>query len=379
MTPVVFKIFLDNDDGVQRQQQYANGTNWRPRHIDGIGRGTTIWRFGASESAKLISFLDPPESRGVIQVASLTGYFFLGPLACFSTFQSTMSRYRKLLCYGSELEMEEHDDIPHASETGKNVLGIQNNRTWQRRIDADLEWPPEEFAWQRIYYPAHVRGSKSNVDATQAASRYFLLVTFFLEQGSLASPLSDLASLSSAACIFPSITASYGAEPYSSAVTSNNPRFPIAIECIGEAMATDFPAKYVVYHGGVGRACVNYIFRLYYCPSSQFMIRGVSEKLGFENDVTTAFRDSVLVKVGIWLASEGNELEKRSLLVSCRSLFRYSVQFTRQGRDAARQLLEGVTEMNSKNGCSIWMSAVKLKVEETLPVLRNVFSTSSNA
>lgn len=35
------------------------------------------------------------------------------------------------------------------------------------------------------------------------------------------------------------------------------------------------------------------------------LIYGISEKLGFENDTTTALRDSVLVKFGFRLASEG--------------------------------------------------------------------------
>ncbi len=40
----------------------------------------------------------------------------------------------------------------------------------------------------------------------------------------------------------------------------------------------------------------------FYCSQ----IRRIPEKLGFENDAPTAFRDSILVKFGFRLASEGD-------------------------------------------------------------------------
>ncbi len=46
---------------------------------------------------------------------------------------------------------------------------------------------------------------------------------------------------------------------------------------------------------------------IFYCSQ----IQGISEKLGFENDLTKAIRDSVLLKFGFWLALEGEREPKK--------------------------------------------------------------------
>ncbi|PBK91278.1 hypothetical protein ARMGADRAFT_1031951 [Armillaria gallica] len=70
--------------------------------------------------------------------------------------------------------------------------------------------------------------------------------------------------------------------------------------------------------------------------------KGFLEKLGFENDLTKAIRDSIqfLLKFGFLLALEA--------------------QFTREKRGASRQL-SGRGHGNSTNRCSVSMSAAELR------------------
>lgn len=69
-------------------------------------------------------------------------------------------------------------------------------------------------------------------------------------------------------------------------------------------------------------------------------IRGFSEKLGFQDDVTTAFRHSVDC-VGL----SANMMMRQNVTD-------LPMQFERKKRETARQWSEGFVEMNPIGGCS---------------------------